>query len=150
MNENTEKITLAKCGMDCTACRFAEENDCPGCMQGKVFEDEQCEIYDCCTQKGCEHCGMCPDFPCDDLKDISYDTETGDGGSRILRLKELHDTQYNARRTKTGDILIGLSLGVIFGAVAGSIQSAFIPWIIGGAAAGTGIGVILSLSKRKD
>lgn len=144
-----KKITLAKCGMDCTQCRFAEENDCPGCMQGHLFDDEECPVYDCCVRKGFVHCGECGSFPCAELRDTSFDVETGDGGNRLMRLKELRDKDdaLNSRRVTcilTGFIL-GLTVGIVIGAVSGQMAS----WIFACITAGCGIGAIISLSGGK-
>lgn len=142
-------VTLARCGMDCTQCRFASENDCPGCMQGQLFDDEQCDIYDCCGARMCEHCGKCKDFPCDDLKSVSYDVETGDGGARLIRLKSLRDEENRKKESRIKAFLGGACLGISIGAVIGAVTGAFAAWIAAGAVVGCGTGFILHLSSLK-
>ncbi len=148
-DQNTNDIKLARCGMDCTQCRFAVENDCPGCMQGQLFEDEQCDIYDCCEKKQYNNCGQCPDFPCDDLKAVSYDKDTGDGGARLMRLKELRDASYRSDRSITAAFTAGTGTGILLGAVIGGISGAFLPWILAGAILGCGTGFIIIFSQSK-
>lgn len=141
------KVTLAKCGMDCTECRFAIENDCPGCMQGRVFEDEECEVLECCVRKGCEHCGKCSAFPCDTLKAISYDTETGDGGARLLRLKELRDNELRKNRKNLFPAVSGGCMGIVIGTIIGGISGSFAPWIFAGMIFGAGLGTIIGIGR---
>lgn len=135
--------------MNCTECRFALENDCPGCMRGKVFEDEECEVLECCVGKGFEHCGKCESFPCDMLKEISFDKLTGDGGARLMRLKALRDDEYRRKRSMMYALIGGGGAGISLGAVAGGISGAFAPWIFAGAVIGCGVGFIIRLSKNK-
>lgn len=152
MNENINekgRVTLAVCGMDCTKCRFADESGCSGCMQGQLFEDEECGIYNCCMVKGLEHCGQCNDFPCDDLKAVSYDQETGDGGSRLMRLKEIRDSVYRSFRRKVACILGGICTGIAVGAAVGGFAVNMGTWIFAGAVIGGGIGAAIGLLRRE-
>lgn len=135
--------------MDCTRCRFAEENDCPGCMQGQLFEDEECEVYSCCAEKGIEHCGQCGDFPCDTLKAISYDKETGDGGARILRLKAISDKAYVKKSNRQYCIVLGSCLGIILGFIAGAFSQSYGTSIFAGLLLGACFGIIIGLGREK-
>ncbi|MGN1116993.1 MAG: DUF3795 domain-containing protein [Acutalibacteraceae bacterium] len=74
------------CGIDCDACRFKTEKNCPGCKKlgGKVFWGE-CELYKCNKQKGQEHCGKCKQFPCDKLKEWA----SSENPERIDNLRKL-------------------------------------------------------------
>ncbi len=60
--------TRAKCGSICSKCDFRERFGCKGCreMKGKIFWGE-CDIYNCSTEKGLEHCGKCNNLPCSAL-----------------------------------------------------------------------------------
>lgn len=146
------KADLAKCGMDCTECLFAAENDCPGCpyviASEKMFDDEECEVGICCTGKGLEHCGQCAGFPCEMLKEVSNDIDTGDGGNRILRLKELKDNEEGKKRLSRAYLLGGVCLGFLFGVAAGCIQGMVIPWTVGGILAGFGFGAVADIAKK--
>lgn len=154
-NENTvsengnKRITLAPCGMDCTVCRFAEESGCPGCMQGRLFEDEDCEMYNCCTVKGLAHCGQCDDFPCGALKAASFDPETGDGGNRLMRLKEIRDSDYRSFRRNIACIGGGICIGIAAGAAAGGFMLDLGTWIFAGAVIGGGIGAAAGILGGK-
>ncbi len=155
MNEEG-KITLAKCGMDCTWCRFAEESGCPGCMYcispengggSKLFEDEECDAGVCCTERGFAHCGQCPEFPCDILKEISFDPDTGDEGNRLMRLKELRDESSRQKRLKFTPPFAGGCMGMVFGVIIGSLTDSLAAWIFAGTVLGLGTGMIIAVTK---
>jgi hypothetical protein len=58
--------------------------NCKGCIAiTKPFWGDACPVKVCCEEKKQEHCGLCPDFPCDLLVQFSYDKEQGDNGKRI-------------------------------------------------------------------
>lgn len=78
----------AMCGTDCTACKWKEQTGCPGCRQSKskMFWGE-CDKAKCCLDKGLEHCGGCPELPCQKLLDLFADPEHGDSGVRLRNLK---------------------------------------------------------------
>jgi len=40
-------------------------------------------VKGCCENRGHEHCGQCPEFPCNLLNEFAYDKEQGDDGKRI-------------------------------------------------------------------
>ncbi|MBE0431246.1 MAG: DNA alkylation repair protein [Dehalococcoidia bacterium] len=60
------------CGWHCTGCSYYGQG-CPGCREtgGKPFwtatsDIEACPVYLCCAeQEGLEHCGLCPQLPCE-------------------------------------------------------------------------------------
>lgn len=147
-------ITLAKCGMDCTSCRFAIENDCPGCPycappenREKLFEDEECDVGRCAEEKGFEHCGKCSVFPCEALKEVSFDTETGDGGNRLMRLKSMKDREFRKKRRSITAPVTGGCLGLITGVIIGCITGEIPSMTAAGLAAGIGLGFIAGISK---
>ena len=79
----------SRCGILCSECEYREEMDCKGCIAiSKPFWGDTCPVKDCCEGKKYEHCGICSDFPCDLLKQFSYDKEQGDNGKRIEQCKE--------------------------------------------------------------
>jgi len=79
--------TYSKCGINCSKCEYIE---CKGCRESKgtMFWGE-CSISKCSTDKALDHCGLCSDFACDNLKAFAYDKEQGDNGERIENLKKL-------------------------------------------------------------
>lgn len=59
------------CGIDCGPCRFQAEQGCRGRREseGKIFWGG-CDLYQCCSRdKKLKHCGKCPPFPCEILKE---------------------------------------------------------------------------------
>ena len=74
----------SRCGIVCAGCEYQESMGCKGCLNiSKPFWGEFCPVKDCCEGKGFEHCGLCPDIPCQLLTDFAYDKEQGDEGKRI-------------------------------------------------------------------
>jgi len=79
MTCDTDSDLASACGIYCGDCEFHKEI-CPGCpvVAGKVFwteiegvEHDSCPIYECCViEKGLEHCGLCPDLPCEVYMDL--------------------------------------------------------------------------------
>jgi hypothetical protein len=67
-----DSMAAPPCGYTCGECSHFKK-DCPGCRQtnGTPFwipksDMKKCNVYDCCgNQKGLEHCGLCPQLPCD-------------------------------------------------------------------------------------
>lgn len=78
----------ARCGIYCGECEFRESAGCPGCVAaGGCMFWGACEIARCCAGRELEHCGRCPDFPCDLLERCAYDKDQGDHGRRIRNLE---------------------------------------------------------------
>ena len=74
----------SRCGLICCKCEYREKMNCKGCIAiTKPFWGDVCPVKTCCEEKKQEHCGLCPDFPCDLLTQFSYDKEQGDNGKRI-------------------------------------------------------------------
>jgi hypothetical protein len=90
---------MARCGIDCEACKYREQMNCPGCPAtgGKPFWGE-CQVARCCIGKGHEHCGQCAEFPCELLKKFAYDPEQGDNGRRIRNLEAWNEKGYDVWR----------------------------------------------------
>lgn len=70
----------SRCGVRCNSCERREKVHCTGCPNmEKPFWGGVCEVKVCCEDKKLNHCGECPDFPCDMLaemgKDQGYDPE---------------------------------------------------------------------------
>lgn len=65
-----DNAVLAPCGVHCEMqCPYfigALTPRCAGCgiHKGHPFWGE-CKTYACATEHGVEHCGICPEFPCD-------------------------------------------------------------------------------------
>ena len=56
----------AVCGRYCGDCDAYQGGSCCGCgyQLGQTLGGE-CAVFQCCiVERGLEHCGLCPDFPC--------------------------------------------------------------------------------------
>lgn len=73
-----------KCGTVCNTCSFKDRFGCKGCeaQQGKIFWGE-CDVYKCAVSKGCQHCGLCAQLPCQQLLDF---IENGHNPDRLPNL----------------------------------------------------------------
>ena len=78
------------CGLECSVCKYKEENNCAGCIAsgGKPFHGK-CEVADCAISKKKRYCGECEKFPCEILNRYSFDPKHGDNGARIEHCKAL-------------------------------------------------------------
>lgn len=55
----------SRCGICCEECERKAEVNCSGCLQMTApFWGGKCAIKTCCEEKGLDHCGVCPSFPC--------------------------------------------------------------------------------------
>jgi hypothetical protein len=106
---------IAYCGLYCGACSFklaVDENDrahvlslpdryekakqaeletCPGCRNEVVAANgDPCKTRACARARAFDHCGVCPDFPCDALSAFA-----GDGvphhGQTLENLRRIRD-----------------------------------------------------------
>lgn len=81
------------CGILCTACEYRDSCNCGTCVatKGKPFhqkEDETCPVAACAIGRNLRFCGECWEFPCELLKQFSFDKEQGDDGKRIEQCKK--------------------------------------------------------------
>ncbi len=79
---------LSRCGIDCLECRYRELLGCRGCTELDHPFWGECEVKNCCEDRGFETCGQCRKCPCGPLQEMAYDAKEGDGGARISRTKE--------------------------------------------------------------
>ena len=79
----------SRCGIVCNECLYKLREKCDGCVKIDNPSWGVCDIKNCCESKKLEHCGLCADFPCEDLKMMSYDDSgQGDNGKRIEQCKK--------------------------------------------------------------
>lgn len=82
-------MITSRCGILCSECAYKEQVGCTMCVQiEKPFWGECCPVKSCCEEKGHEHCGQCPQFPCGLLTQFAYDKEQGDDGKRIEQCRK--------------------------------------------------------------
>lgn len=79
----------SRCGIVCNECIYKLRKECDGCVRIENPFWGVCDVKNCCERKNLEHCGLCADFPCEDLKKMSYDDSgEGDNGKRIEQCKK--------------------------------------------------------------
>ena len=84
-------MVKSRCGIICDTqkCKEAFGFDCEGCLNiSSPPWGESCAVKACSEGRKLNHCGECEDFPCDLLKNFSFDKEHGDNGARIDQCKE--------------------------------------------------------------
>ena len=73
----------SRCGLLCSECEYREKMNCDCLKNDKPFWGDSCPVKDCCEGRNYDHCGQCPDMPCELLIEFAYDKEQGDDGKRI-------------------------------------------------------------------
>lgn len=64
----------SRCGICCNSCERKEQVHCKGCLEMKLpFWGGECEVKSCCEERGLDHCGVCPEFPCEMLSTMGVD-----------------------------------------------------------------------------
>ena len=83
-------MDISSCGIDCAACKFTQEQNCPGCHahKGNPFWGN-CELYSCAGGKGLSNCAKCGTFPCEKLVDAHKNENPDGNGIEIENLKAL-------------------------------------------------------------
>lgn len=64
--------TITACGECCTGCKKKEDGVCQGCVESDGYCKEwaqtgRCPVHACAKRHLVQFCGLCPEFPCDDL-----------------------------------------------------------------------------------
>ena len=64
--------TITACGECCVGCKKKEEGLCEGCIETdghckEWAQSGQCPIYKCAKEHRVQFCGLCNEFPCEDL-----------------------------------------------------------------------------------
>lgn len=136
----------SRCGLNCDSCENRDACGCPGCLE---LEDGnwagECDIKKCCEEKRLDHCGLCPKFPCDMLRNTSFDEEDGDGGERLVTLKRWAEKKNTPKERSRFCIIAGFSAGVVLGAVFGALSGNFAAVMLASVLVGTAIGVMLDI-----
>ena len=74
----------SRCGILCSEYKKNMKcGDCIGCIDTDNPCWGECDIKKCCENKKLEHCGLCDNFPCDELVSMSYSESEGDNGKRV-------------------------------------------------------------------
>ena len=85
-------MNISSCGIDCGACKYKVEQNCPGCSvhKGRPFWGECNHLYDCAVEKNIPHCGKCGDFPCQKLVDAHKGENPDGNGVEIENLRSMN------------------------------------------------------------
>lgn len=138
----------SRCGLDCESCENRRDCECPGCAEleeGHWAGD--CDIRQCCENRRLAHCGLCPKFPCNMLRNTAFDPDEGDDGERLITLKKWAEEETEPRESWIRRIVLGLALGTAAGALMGALAGSLVPVMIAGILVGTAIGVMLNVFK---
>lgn len=93
MSSELNPAWAAPCGVWCRDCPFFESPrglSCGGCNSDRFCRpEEQCEFVRCVRSRGIEHCGLCGEFPCEQLIG-NYQICTGESSRiAIFRIGDL-------------------------------------------------------------
>lgn len=90
-----DRKMAAFCGTYCGVCEWKDKIGCKGCKanEGAMFWGE-CDKAKCCMEKGLEHCGECPNMPCQKLRELFDDPEHGNRGARLRNLNNWKAGNY--------------------------------------------------------
>ena len=74
MNEK-QKIdfaTITACGECCTGCQKRIDGICKGCIEADGYVPEwagsgRCKVHECARKHNVQFCGICDEFPCEQL-----------------------------------------------------------------------------------
>ncbi len=149
INKNPD-FYQSRCGKLCSECESREKFGCEGCLE--LIEGDwagDCEIKKCCEEKQLEHCGLCQGFPCDLLRNTSFDEEEGDSGERLVTLKRWAEESSSRKQTSGSLILGGFAVGVSAGAVFGALSGSFAAVMFACILVGTAVGVMIDITKKK-
>lgn len=140
----------SRCGLDCENCPSYTAGDCVGCIELEEGNwAGNCEIKKCCEEKQLEHCGVCPGFPCDLLRNTSFDPDEGDDGERLVTLKEWSEELPDRINSEVTRIVLGISCGTVIGAILGALSGSVLSVTLAGLLTGTAIGILLNIFKSK-
>jgi hypothetical protein len=77
----------SRCGVRCSVCERKEKVACKGCTcMEHPFWGGECLVKTCCEKRDFDHCGLCPDFPCDMLSNMGKE-EGFDSSEKIKQCK---------------------------------------------------------------
>lgn len=103
MSREIDFSTVTACGECCVGCKKKESGICKGCIEADGFvpewkESGQCRVHKCAKSHGVSFCGICSEFPCEQLPIIiHWDPD------RVEHLRKLGE-QYRAQKKAQEEI----------------------------------------------
>jgi len=66
---------ITACGECCVGCEKKDKGICPGCIESDGYvpewaESGRCKIHACARKHRVQFCGLCKEFPCEQLPQI--------------------------------------------------------------------------------
>ncbi len=66
---------ITACGENCNACNKKQTGVCSGCIETDGYvpewkESGRCKIHTCTREHNVQFCGLCPEFPCEQLTSV--------------------------------------------------------------------------------
>ncbi|MCR5323891.1 MAG: histidine phosphatase family protein [Lachnospiraceae bacterium] len=70
--QKTDFSVITACGECCTGCAKKKARECPGCIEAdgvvpEWAESGRCRIHTCAREHGVQFCGLCKEFPCEQI-----------------------------------------------------------------------------------
>lgn len=72
MKNNIDFTMITACGECCVSCRKKEDGLCQGCIESdghckEWVQTGRCPVHACARLHQVQFCGLCPEFPCNEL-----------------------------------------------------------------------------------
>ena len=66
---------ITACGECCVGCSKKAAGSCPGCIEADGYvpewaESGRCKVHACTREHGLQFCGLCEEFPCNELSEM--------------------------------------------------------------------------------
>lgn len=77
MNQKIDFATITACGECCTGCEKRRASKCKGCIEADGYVPEwadsgRCKVHQCARKHNVQFCGICQEFPCEQLTSIIH------------------------------------------------------------------------------
>lgn len=77
MEQKIDFTTITACGECCVGCRKKKEGICKGCIEADGYVPEwadsgRCKVHACARSHSVQFCGICDQFPCQELTSIIH------------------------------------------------------------------------------
>lgn len=69
--------TITACGECCAGCQKKKDGVCKGCIEADGYVPEwagsgRCRVHACARSHNVQFCGICEEFPCEQLTDVIH------------------------------------------------------------------------------